>query len=354
MRPTALIIHPGSLGDVLLSLPAIRRIRCLDCIEETGLLARMELGSLLRTCGEVEKVFALEGEGLAGLLAGPDAVMPALRRWLGRCELAVCWLRDPEDRLASSLRGLGVKRLLIRSPGESGNPTAHQSERFVQTLTERLPETLAGVGSSVPSDTPLRIPESIVVEPRLHLSRLGIDSGIVSFKRLIALHPGSGSPHKCASPALFGMLVDRLTQREWTPVLVGGPADGEVVTRVSRACSSPPPILQGLDLPLMAGVLARAALFVGHDSGLTHLAAALGVPTVAMFGPTDVRRWGPRGHNVDIVTGAPCRCRGWEEIRSCREKPCLAVPSGRLLHAVEQALKESESAPCHGMLDVLN
>ncbi len=86
------------------------------------------------------------------------------------------------------------------------------------------------------------------------------------------------------------------------PVLIGGPADDDALSRVADLCKGVPPVLQGEDLVSIAGALAHASLFVGYDSGLTHLAARLHRPTVALFGPTDPRRWGSqkRGrHRVD-------------------------------------------------------
>lgn len=327
MRPTVLIIHPGTLGDVLLSLPAIRSIRCLYPTQEIGLLAKMEIGNVLRACGEVDTLFSLEGEALACLLSGPDMVKPDLRRWLSHCDLAVCWMKDPENRLASTLGSLGATRSIIGSPGDLGTHAAHQTERFLQSL--------GGMGSPVPPGTPLPIPGSVLAEAGTYVSQLGAETS----SGLIAVHPGSGSPHKCANPSLFGILVDRLTHRGFTPLLVGGPADEQVLAQVVRACSSRPRVLQGLDLLTMAGLLAHVDLFVGHDSGLTHLAATVHIPTIAIFGPTDARRWGPRGPQVGIVTGEPCRCQGWEEVRVCGEKPCLRVTSEHLFKAVERVLE---------------
>lgn len=328
MRSTVLIIHPGALGDTLLSLPALRLIQRRYPTHHLGFLAKRDVGDLLRDCGEVHTVFPLEGEHLAGLLAGPDAVRPALRCWLSYCDLAVGWMKDPEDRLASTLRGLGVARVLIKSPAESGAADVHQAERFLHAMAELWPAVLI--------EAPLHVSESAIAKARAQLSQLGFDS----LQRFIVLHPGSGSSHKCASPALFGMLVDHLAQQGWATVLVEGPADGEVLTKVLRICSSRPPILQGLDLLTMAGVLALSALFIGHDSGLTHLAAALHIPIVAIFGPTDVRRWGPLGPQVHIVTGKPCHCRGWEEIQACLAKPCLTIPFESLLKVVSGRLNE--------------
>jgi len=70
--------------------------------------------------------------------------------------------------------------------------------------------------------------------------------------------------------------------------------------------------LQCLDLPLLAAVLSQCSLFIGNDSGITHLAAALGVPTIALFGPTDPYVWGPRGTKVYIARGELDDGSGWK------------------------------------------
>ncbi len=327
MRRTLLIIHPGTLGDVLLSLPAIRSVRRCYPSHDLGLLAKEEVASLLRACGEIEAQFPLEGAALTCLLSGPDAVQPVLHEWLSQCDLAVCWMKDPGGRLASTLRSLGVPRSIVASPRESGLEAGHQTERFLQTLAE--------MGSPVPPDVPLDLPESLLAGAEAFSSPPGPDSP----PGTIVLHPGSGSPHKCAPASLFARLAESLTHKGFSPLLVGGPADDEALAQVARACVSRPRILQGLDLLPMAGVLARADLFVGHDSGLTHLAAALHMPTIALFGPTDPRRWGPRGPQVTVVTGTPCQCRGWESVQACRDKPCLQIPFEPLLNRVERVLQ---------------
>src|SRR5207249_4852234 len=75
-----------------------------------------------------------------------------------------------------------------------------------------------------------------------------------------------------------------------TPVVLEGPADRESVERLLQSCVNPPIVLKGLDLLTVAGVLAQARLFVGQDSGVTHMAGLMGVRTVALFGPTDPAR----------------------------------------------------------------
>jgi ADP-heptose:LPS heptosyltransferase len=98
----------------------------------------------------------------------------------------------------------------------------------------------------------------------------------------------------------------------------------------------PPVLIKGLSLIGLASVIEGCRLFIGNDSGITHLAAALGVPTVAIFGPTDPKRWAPRGKHVAVVRGdlscAPC---SREKFLQCQEVECLnTVEVGDVLAAL--------------------
>jgi hypothetical protein len=92
-----------------------------------------------------------------------------------------------------------------------------------------------------------------------------------------------------------------------------------------------PAVLRDLNLSLLAGVIAQAELFLGHDSGVTHLSGLLGVPTVALFGPTNPDRWAPRSNRVTVLQAGPCLCSSWEAVRTCAEKPCLAISVEQLI-----------------------
>ncbi len=124
-------------------------------------------------------------------------------------------------------------------------------------------------------------------------------------------------------------------------MILEGPADREPVERLLQSCVNPPIVLKGLDLLTVAGVLAQARLFVGQDSGVTHMAGLMGVRTVALFGPTDPARWAPRGTHVTVVQGAPCLCRSWDEVSRCKKKPCLEMPQDHLVALCLAHLKEA-------------
>ncbi|MGH7230695.1 MAG: glycosyltransferase family 9 protein [Nitrospiraceae bacterium] len=329
MHRTIVIIHPGTLGDILLSLAAIRQIRHAFPVCDLALLAQGDVSRLLFVCGEVQAVFPIEARAFS-LLVGALPLEPDLDFWLRRCDLAVAWMRDPEERLRSTLLEAGAKQVIVQSPMSSARVAVHQEDRFMETI-----ET---VGHGVQDRQRLALPSSLMASAKVELEAIaGIDG-----HPLALFHPGSGSLHKCGAPEVFAAAIAYCQTRGLVPVVVEGPADGGAVARVIEMCTRKPRVLQHESLLSIAGVLAQATMFIGNDSGLSHLAARLHVPMITVFGPTDPRRWAPRGPEVTVLTGEACRCEGWEAVRSCLQKPCLRVPVDRLLAACEQTLKSQD------------
>jgi heptosyltransferase-3 len=116
---------------------------------------------------------------------------------------------------------------------------------------------------------------------------------------VLALAPVAAAPAKTWAPEKFAELAARLTAPDgpcagWRIALFGGPGDAARIGPLSAALS----IFNESDLLTVAAALARCRAFIGNDSGLGHMAAALGVPTLAVFGPTDPRRYSPWGGQV--------------------------------------------------------
>jgi ADP-heptose:LPS heptosyltransferase len=118
----------------------------------------------------------------------------------------------------------------------------------------------------------------------------------------VILHPGAGSAAK-VWPG-FPALARRLRDAAWPLVVVAGPADRAAVAAVLAAGIGDGLIAREWALPRLAALFAEARALVGHDSGLSHLAAAVGCPTLALFGPTDPRVWAPVGGHVAVLQGA--------------------------------------------------
>ena len=161
---------------------------------------------------------------------------------------------------------------------------------------------LANVVASVPSD-PDALPMPTLQCPREDClqARGWLDQEIGHGVHPIAVHPGSGGKWKCWPAQQFAELAARLQ----VPVLlVEGPADADACREFAEALASSVPVARatGVSLSRLAALLAESRGYVGNDSGVSHLAAALGVPTVAVFGPTDPAVWAPLGPKVSVVT----------------------------------------------------
>lgn len=135
---------------------------------------------------------------------------------------------------------------------------------------------------------------------------------------------------------MWGTLVQGCRARQLTPAVVLGPADEQSALAIQEQNIFELPILRPKSVTILAGIVAQAQGFIGHDSGVTHLAALLGVPTVAMFGPTDAQRWAPRGPHVTVVRGGNCACQGWDAVRTCTEKPCLNIDPEEVFAALDR------------------
>jgi heptosyltransferase III len=321
MQRTLFIVHPGTLGDVLLALPAMRALRAAFPLHALGLLAQEEVGRLLLAASEVHKCFSLEGPSLTNILAGIDATEAEMGQWLSDCDVAVGWMADRDLNLHSALRKFRISHIFVATPHSPGQGSVHQTDRFL--------ETIESIISRPSHDHALPLPHNVIEKAASQLTSIGI----VPSQTLVIIHPGSGSLHKCVASGLLADLLKAYERKGIVPLVVGGPADVGQVAYLQRSCSHLFRVLQNLDLLSMAGVIAHADCFVGHDSGLTHLATYLHVPTIALFGPTDPHRWAPRGSHVSVVTGPSCHCQGWEAVRACVDKPCLQIPLEQIISA---------------------
>ncbi len=332
-RRGVLVVHPGSIGDVLLSRPALSLLRHQFPQHEIALLAGAAVGLLLRDAGEIDRVFPLESTCLAELFAGSDSVHLSFKRWSTTCDLALAWLQDRDGAIADTLRDLGVQRVCVQSPSSPHLLSEHQAARYI--------EVLEGKFASEVKSSPLMISASA----REHGTQILQALNWSMQQCLVVIHPGSGSIHKCMEASCFTPVITWLDREGAFPVLLEGPSDGECVARVLGALSVSVPVIRGRELSSSAGVLSHADIYLGHDSGMTHLAAALSIPTIACFGPTNPRRWAPLGHRVSILTGELCRCHDWTSVECCREKVCLGIHPERVIEGCRELLMRRSAQP---------
>jgi heptosyltransferase-3 len=335
---TVLVIHAGALGDVLLSRPVLQALKRANPAHQLGLLCGKGIGELLKSCGEVDVVFPLQSAALAQLFTGPAAVSCTMRDFLSRCDRVVAWTSDPDGVLRATLRAFGIRTVFVESALESTGSAMtglHQSDRLRRALGD-LSETAGTTSLTVRSD--------VLAQGNTRLRRYLTEDNLE--RPLAVVHPGSGSRHKCLSARTMSAVLRSLRDDGMVSLVLEGPSDDFQVRELLEVRSVTPTVIRELSVLELAGVLVHADLVVGHDSGVTHLAAVLGRPTVAVFGPTDARRWGPRGDHVRIVSGDACRCKTWNDVQTCQEKVCLPVDADVILAACREVRKPSHSTPC--------
>lgn len=114
-------------------------------------------------------------------------------------------------------------------------------------------------------------------------------------RKLVLLHPGSRSPHRCYPSDRFSAVIEKVSaQTEVNWLLIGGPSEQASLEAIAKGCGdNVKAITESLSVEALAALISEADLFVGHDSGPMHIAAAVGAPIVALYGSQEVKTWAP-------------------------------------------------------------
>jgi heptosyltransferase-2 len=322
-----LVLRGGALGDFIVTLPALAQLR------ERWPQARIELagnasaGQLAASRGVVDVVHSQHEARWAGLHG--DAPLPSgFAYWLSGFDLVVSYWPDPGGELArrfplhAGQRFVSAAALPARAPA-----AAHYCEPLrglgiepreyffrLAPLSPRPPRSSAAVGN---------------VPPRTQRAETS---------DYIAIHPGSGSPRKNWPAENWRRLIAHLpppvslilgeaeieplgTRPPSVPVLAPGGGWADLPPR--RAGERQPCMLINQPLETLVDHLSQCRLFLGHDSGISHLAAACGAQCVLLFGPTEPTLWAPPAPGVRVLR--------------CGSNPA-SIPLDAVLHAVDEAL----------------
>ncbi len=328
--PTLLIFHPGALGDGLLALAALRILKHKFPGHRMIWFGHKELGDVFVNAHEVHQSYSFDKLNLLSYGGANGFQQEPFSSLFARCERAVGWIKDSDGIWRSWLRTVGIQNLILRSPHDPALRSVHMADRYVEILQPWVmsEQTFNQSEKNLHEECPLVFRQS------------GTIGYSWSFKEpLIVLHPGSGGTHKCASPILWANIVNGLMARPHRRVcLVGGPADTDSLRNLHGLLTHlKPTLLTDMDLLSVGCYLQHAKLFIGHDSGLSHLATSFGVPSVLLFGPTDPDTWAPRGRHVTIMRNS-CHCVGKEFMNQCRDRPCLSIPLTEVMAKAEEKL----------------
>lgn len=283
---SALFFRLGGLGDLLVAYPSISLIRKKYPLAGLTLVCREEYGALLQEKGVVNQVVRWDSPRLLPLFSEPAAADENLTGWLGGFDLIIGWMHGErnsalENRLTSAAHP-GECRFFYYQP-----ETPEQISRFYFRKTS---EFLGQVPSG-----------SCTFEK---CAMLPLGRGREKGRKLVVVHPGSGSERKCWPVGNFLEVINRLGQKEFKGALVTGEAEKRMMALIERTALPPGwTWLRSPSLSVLSGLLQEADLYLGNDSGITHLAAALGTESVALFREDLVIPWKPYG-SVILLSAA--------------------------------------------------
>ena len=275
-----LIIRPAALGDSLMLMPSLCALKHRADIVLVGRRPGIDF-----LAPYVLQVMDYEGHGWHLLYAQESEGAPSLPS--PSLDLAVLFHTDPQGNMASRLKAFLPGAQVRVFPG------------FPQEHTEthaalHLAACLEAAGC------PFKAAQAF--EQALHVPLLKQSALEKDIKRMI-LHPGSGSPKKNHPPQFWLDFATRLSGSHPFPlILLLGPAEEALLPFFEHRLQAPGrEILFCPERAALLSVLSQAALYAGQDSGITHIAAMIGAPTLALFRSTSIVRWRPLGPLVRTI-----------------------------------------------------
>lgn len=272
-----LVVRGGAIGDFILTLPVFAALREMFPSARIELLGYPNVTRLALAGGAVDGARDIDARPMASYFTRGGDTDPALGEYFGSFHVVISYLYDPDKLFQTNVNLCGELQFIqgIHRPDEGG--PLHATEALLQAL-----ERLAIFGSNS--------------TPRLDLTAEPAVGAI-------AAHPGSGSEKKNWPIAKWVEFLRRL-RGEHRLLVIGGEADRERIDRIRAELSGDGvDYLMNSPLDEVGRRLSGCRAFVGHDSGITHLAAAVGLPGVCLWGETNETVWRPKSERFDLLRG---------------------------------------------------
>ncbi len=300
--PRIAVFFPGALGDFICLLPALH---ALGRDARIDIFAKSEFADLVP---KDYRVHALERYEIARLFVAGGACEPRVRDFFSSYDHIYSWMASSQRVFAAEMAAAAPGRARL-FPFRAPDSTTHQVDYYLSCLGFVRDQWQ-------PAGIELRSSALRWREEFWHRHAL-------NGKRVLILAPGSGAREKNWPVRNFTAVARWWRERVCGEVIfVTGPVEEERGGFESLADEF---ILVGkLTLARVAALLCRGDVYIGNDSGVTHLAAFLGLPTVAVFGPSDALRWAPHGPKVLILSrNAACSPCSVDVMKRCPHRECL-------------------------------
>lgn len=270
-RPRILVLRALGLGDLLTAVPALRALRTAHPLHELVLAAPSRLGEAAAATGVVDRLLPA---------SAPARGVPQMIHWTGPPPAVAVDLHGNGPASHLPLQALRPARLLAyahpatpRIAGPVWREDEHERSRWCRLLT----------WYGIPAD-----PEDL---------RIGAPPGPFPAPGAVVVHPGADAAARRWPPERFAAVAHALHRAGHRVVVTAGAGEGPLARQVAAQAGLPPSAVLGgaADVPFgeLAALVAGARAVIVGDTGLAHLASALGTPSVVLFGPVAPRLWGP-------------------------------------------------------------
>ncbi len=285
-----LVMRPGALGDVIVTLPLLAALRRQYPGSSIELMATPSYAEWLKAQGIVDAAWSIDRPAAGALFMPADAVMPAAGEFFSQFQLAVSLWKHRDETIIRALRRYLPYAVAV-DPLPDERARCHAAE---QILDRAVIENLLG-----PSTPECALQAMLPLEQPLRAARELLATAPAP---RVAIHPGSGGRTKNWPAERFAAVARQLHRRCLSIVLIEGPADREAA-QAFRHHAGGLPLAELSDAPLavLAAGISLCGQLIGNDSGVTHLAAAMGVPSVVVFGPSDPCHWRPLHPETRII-----------------------------------------------------
>jgi heptosyltransferase III len=283
-----LVIRGGAIGDFILTLPALKALRDTYADAHIEILGYEHIAALAENRFYAQAVRSIEYGPLSSFFAKNSEISAELADYFPSFDLIISYLYDPDQIFENNLRRCGVKKLLCRPARivATGGHAARQLARPIEELGIRVPD----------------LTEKIFLSEEDR--QFGREFRPIRSQPIIAIHPGSGSKEKNWPLQNWIELFSREhchVKKRPSLIVISGEADEAQSAHLEHTWKSQDiRFAKNLMLPHLAGVLEHS-IFIGHDSGISHLAAAAGASCILLFGLTDPNVWAPRNENVEVL-----------------------------------------------------
>jgi len=352
---SVLAVRLDSIGDVLMTTPALRAIRASVPAARLTLLTSRAGAEVARHVPEVDATIAHDVPWMKATAPGalPGAELALIDMLRGRFDAAIVFTVHSQDPLPAALTCFlaGIPLRLAQSrespyqlltdwipDPEADAPTRHEVRRQL--------DLVAAVGYATP-DTHLsfRIPADASERVEARLDGLGLGAGLGRHRAWAVLHPGASAASRRYPADRFAAAGRQLARDGWRFVVTGTADDAPIVASVAAGIGAAAHSLAGaLDLAELAALIAHAPLVITNNTGPAHLAAAVGTPVVDVYAMTNLQHAPWRTAHRLVVHDVPCR--------GCRKSTCplghhaclLAIPP----EAIVDAVRDLAETGAHG------